>query len=336
MGRARRWCDPRLSLVAPGATGTTLVSINTSLRSSDYPLIVWDVRDVPDGMAAALLWSNEYEPARVFSRPLAIESGRIAPAVLGPDPHWIGRVTGLALILRGPFKAPILLRGVVAKPMTAGQVLGDRIAEWMAFEPWNGASINTRTGGADGQGLPLPLLLAVVVCLAALAYFAFARWRGGAFHPAIIGGLFVAAWFMLDAVWQWNLTRQVVATFAQYAGKSWYERHLAAEDSVLFAFIDKARAKLPPPPARIFIAAEVPYFRYRAAYHLYPYNVYFDPAQNTIPPAAFMRSGDHLIVFQRKGLQYDAAKHLLRWDDEAPLSAELLLADAGAALLRIL
>jgi len=324
-----------LALVVPDATGTTLASINTSFRSRDYPLVAWDVSDVPDGVAAAMLWSNEYEPAKVFSLPLAIESGRIAPAMLGSDPHWLGRVTGLALILRGTFTTPILLRGVVAKPMTAGEVLRNRVAEWLEFEPWNGASINTRTGGADRQDLPLPPLLAVVVGLAAVAYFAFARRWGGGFHPAIAAGLFIAAWFILDAVWQWNLVRQVVVTFEQYGGKSWHERHLAAEDNVLFAFVDKARAKMPPPPARVFIAADVQYFRYRAAYHLYPYNVYFDPAQNTVPPATAMRSGDYLMVFQRKGVQYDAARHLLSWDGGSPVPADLVLLDAGSALLRI-
>ena len=35
--------------------------------------------------------------------------------------------------------------------------LRDRIGEWLAFEGWTGTSINTVTGGADVQGLPLPL-----------------------------------------------------------------------------------------------------------------------------------------------------------------------------------
>src|SRR5262249_40865915 len=150
--------------------------------------------------------------------------------------------------------------------------------EWVSYESWNGASINTVTGGADAQELPLPMLLAAIVILGGLAYAALARWAPslvGGFRPAVIGAGFLAAWLALDARWQWNLLRQTSATLEQYAGKPWRERHVAAEDGALFAFVEEARAKLPPPaePApRVFVVGDAHYFRGRAAYHLYPYN----------------------------------------------------------------
>jgi hypothetical protein len=42
-----------------------------------------------------------------------------------------------------------------------------------------------------------------------------------------------------------------------------------------------------------------------------------------------------LLVYQRKGVQYDAAQGKLRWDNRAPVSAELKLAGRGAALFLI-
>jgi hypothetical protein len=42
-----------------------------------------------------------------------------------------------------------------------------------------------------------------------------------------------------------------------------------------------------------------------------------------------------MVVYQRRGVQYDAAQQRLRWEGGAPVSAELLLADAGAAVFRI-
>jgi hypothetical protein len=83
------------------------------------------------------------------------------------------------------------------------------------------------------------------------------------------------------------------------------------------------------------MAADLHYFRDRGAYHLYPYNVYFDPWRNTMPPASALRSGDYLIAYQRKGVQYDPTQQRLRWDGGQPVAAELLFADAGAALFRI-
>ncbi len=329
----------RMALTAPDATSTAVVSLGTSFRAEDYPVIAWNVTAVPEGIEAALLWYNDYQPSRVFSRPLTVEEGRIAPALVAGDQHWIGRIGGLALVLRGSFATPISVHGVAARPMTAAQVMGDRVKEWLAFEPWSGTSINTLTGGADAQDLPLPVLLAAVVGVAALAFAALARWKPGELGEAqgtVIAAFFVAAWLLLDARWQWNLVRQVERTYHQYAGKSWEERHLAAEDGPLFAFIEKVRAKLPPPPVRVFVVADAHYFRDRGAYHLYPYNVYFDPWNNTTPPASAVHSGDYLVVYQRHGVYYNAPQQSLRWDDSPPVKAELVLLDGLGSLFRIL
>ncbi len=61
--------------------------------------------------------------------------------------------------------------------MGAVEIAGDRVSEWLAFEGYSGTSINGVTGGADVQDLPLPVLLATVAGLAALAWFGFARYR---------------------------------------------------------------------------------------------------------------------------------------------------------------
>ena len=327
-----------LRVSASGAQGTAIVSIQTSFRSAGYAAVRWDTADVPDNAAVALVWRNEYEPGRRFTRALTVEAGRLLPITLADDPNWIGRINGLALVVRGNLAQPLLIRGVEAKPMTAVQVLRDRIREWLTFEPWSGGSINTRNGGADAQDLPLPFVLAAIVGFALLIYAVMARWwprSVGPFRLLIAGGVFVVAWFILDVPWQWNLMRQAHATFERYAGKPWHERHLAAEDGALFGFIEKVRAKLPPPPVRVFMAADALYFRDRGAYHLYPYNVYFDPYQNTMPDASKLRPGDYLVVFRRRGVQFDPALKKLRWDGGQPVDAEVLLAEGGGAVFAI-
>jgi hypothetical protein len=328
-----------LALLAPDATGITLVSLTTSLRSSDYPVIAWETRGVPDYVEAALLWQSDYQPGRVFNRRLEVEAGRIAPFSLESDPNWSGRITGLALGVKGAYPEPIVVRGAAAKTMSAREIIGERIAEWFRFEPWNGSSINTIIGGADVQDLPMAFTFAVIVALAALMYAALARWRPqwvGTSGAIVVGIMFVIAWLALDGRWQWNLARQVALTAEQYAGKSWHERHVAAEDGAVFAFIEKVRAKLPPAPARVFMVADEHYYRDRGAYHLYPHNVFFDPWSNTMPPVSAVRPGDFVVVYQRRGVQYDAAAKRLRWEGGPPVAAELVLAESGSALFRIL
>jgi hypothetical protein len=323
---------------ASDAVHPVRIAINTSLRATDYPVIAWETLGVSDDLEVAVLWQNEYEPGRVFNQRVDVEAGRVQPISLARNDKWVGRISGIALAARGDFSEPMVIRGASAKTMSPREVLGDRVAEWFKFEPWNGSSINTLIGGADTQDLPMSFTFAVIVAFAALIYFVFVRWRPqwvGGWRPVIIGAMFAGAWIALDARWMWNLARQVNTTAELYAGKSWHERHLAADDRAVFAFIEKVRAQLPPPPARVFVVADEHYFRDRSAYYLYPYNVFFDPWRNTMPPSSAVRPGDFMVVYQRRGVQYDAGQQRLRWEGGAPVAAELLLADAGAAVFRI-
>jgi hypothetical protein len=220
--------------------------------------------------------------------------------------------------------------------MGALDIAGDRLAEWTAFEGYSGTSINGVTGGADVQDLPLPVLLATVTGLAALAWFGLARYRGRtAALPAVLAVVFVAAWLIADARWTWDLVRQARVTARTYAGLDWRGRHLAAEDAPLFLFIEAVREKLPAEPVRVFMNADAHYLRGRGAYHLYPHNVYYEPYRNAIPASSLMRSGDYFVAYQRRGVQYDPATQRLRWDGGEPVAAEMLLSVPGAALFRI-
>jgi hypothetical protein len=81
--------------------------------------------------------------------------------------------------------------------------------------------------------------------------------------------------------------------------------------------------------------ADAHYFRGRGAYHLYPHNVFFDPFTNNLPSSAALHSGDYVVVYQRRGVQFDAALGMLRWEGSAPVAAEALIVEPGAALFRI-
>ncbi len=327
------------ALVVTGVddSGTALITANSDLRSSDYPLIEWNASDFSELADVRFLWRSDYAPGKLNSASLRVSAGRLLPLELAKNPAWVGRITGVALTVRGPLAMPVRIRGMTAKPGGLRNVASDRIGEWFMFERWSASSINTLSGGAEAQELPLSLLLAVASVIAAGAWAALA-WRRRRMEslPIVLAVLFVAAWFALDALWTLNLTRQVAETRAQFGGKDWREQHLAAEDGPLFAFIERVRATLPAPPARVFIVADAAYFRGRGAYHLYPYNVFFDPSNNTLPAATSLRPGDFLVVYQRRGLQFNPEEKRLRWDGSPAIAAEALLVEPGAALFRIL
>lgn len=323
-----------LHVTPTDASGLAVVSLKTSLRSSDYAAIEWIAIDVPEHIDVSLLWRSDYKPEQLNSVPLVVLTGRLLPVVTRDHPAWIGNIEGLALAMRGPIAEPVRIRGVLAKTLSATEVMADRAREWFTFETWNGASINTVTGGADLQDLPLPVLLASTVALATLLALAIRRLRPSALPFggfASLVGLALVAWLLLDARWMWNLVRQVDATADRFAGKSWAEKRLAVEDGPLFAFIQKAKEAMPDAPVRVFVASDSAYFRGRAAYHLYPHNA-FAPRTNLLPEPTHVRAGDWIAVYNRKGVQYDASQGKLRWDNREPVSAELKLASRGAAL----
>jgi hypothetical protein len=323
-----------IAAAEPGSTA--LVSITTDFRSADYRAIAWQVGRMPADADVRMYWRSNYAPAKMLSAPVAVTPGGLLAVDVSREANWVGQITGLALAVRLPAPQPIRIFGVQAKPMGAPELLRDRWREWTTFESWTGTSMTTLSGGAAVQSLPLPFLLAVAALLAMLASFLLLR-RGthGGSLPLALAAIFVAAWIAADLRWEWNLARQAGATRDQFAGKDWRGKHLAAEDGPLFAFIERARAKLPQPPARIFVVAEAHYFRDRAAYHLYPYNVQFDPYRDTLPPPAMLRAGDHLLVYLRRGIQYDPGAQRLRFPDGTTLAAEVVLAEPGAALFVI-
>ena len=333
--------DGALVITAPGAKSAVLVTLTTDIRSSDYPGVEWVVKGVPENAEVRFLWKSDIATRRTNLATGVVEAGAVRTFMLARDPAWLGHITGLALAIRTPLPlvTPISIDRVVARPLGAIDIARDRLHEWTAFETFNGASINTITGGADVQDLPLPLFVAAGAALAALLLVGLRRVAPrlyGLGAACTIAGIFVATWFVVDARWAINLARQTHVTFERFAGKSLEQKHLAAEDAELYSFVEKALALMPRTPVRVFVAAGEHYFRGRAAYHLYPHNVQFEAFRDTIAPASWMKPGDWLLVFHRRGVQYDAARELLRWDNGPPVSAQLKLLEAhGAALFLI-
>ena len=319
--------------------GNTVVSVNTNFRAADYPVVAWLAAGFQTDARVALLWRTDVEPARVNKRVLDVQGdGQLVPVDVHEDQHWLGRIVGLALVVQGPIEQPLRIRGVVAKPGSALDTLRDRSHEWTAPEPWTGASINTVIGGADVQQLPLPALFAVAIGIAVTMLWLVVRKKTRDSATSVATGavaLALVAWLLLDARWMVNLTREAHATALRFAGKDLRGKHLAAQDRDLFAFIEKAREVMPKDPARVFVLADTDYFRGRAAYHLYPHNVWFDPYRNAVPPADQLRPGDWLVVYQRRGVQYDAARRSVRFGDGATVAAEVKLIDHGGALFLV-
>ena len=325
-----------LAVMATDDAGLAVVSAVTDIRSADYPIVAWQGYAFADDAEVNMLWRTDYAPGKVNSRKLVVSGGRIVPATMSKDPNWIGRVTGVALAIRGPFAEPPRIAGLSLRPGGVVDAFREIVGGWLSFERWSGTSINTRTGGADVQELPLSALLVLSLLLAALAWYAWARSRArAAAWPIAVAASFVAAWMVLDVQWIANLTRQVAETREQFGGRDWHARHEAADDGEVFKFIERVRGKLPATPARVFMLADAAPLRGRGAYYLYPHNVLFDPFGNALPPASALRPGDFIIVYHRRGVQYNREARRLRFEGGESVEAEMIMVEPGAAVFKV-
>lgn len=340
-GSGRVFAQPNvgesLLVLSTDDTGIAVVSAVTDLRSADYPIVAWRAQDLAEDNDVRMLWRTDVAPTVVNSVKVPVAAGGLMPVVVARDARWIGRVTGVALVIRGPLgEPPPRILGVTFRPGGIPDVMRDVVGGWFSFERWSGASINTRSGGADVQILPLSALLVVATVLTASIWYAWTRKRGRVgTWPLALAAVFIAAWIVLDVQWIANLSRQVAETRAQFGGKDWHARHEAAEDAEMFKFIERVRGKLPATPARVFMLSDSTPLRGRGAYYLYPHNVLFDPFNNTVPPISSLRAGDYVVVYHRRGVQYNREARRLRFDGGDSVEAELIMSEPGVGVFRI-
>ncbi|MFO1305796.1 MAG: hypothetical protein U1F54_18875 [Burkholderiales bacterium] len=326
-----------LAITATDPEGLALVSAGADLRSTEYPIVAWQADNLADTAEVTFLWRTDYAPAKVNARRVTVVGGRIVPAIMAGDPNWVGRITGVALAIRGPMPEQPRIVGVNFRPGGLPDAFREIFAGWFALERWSGTSINTRTGGADIQELPLSMLLVTSALVTALAWFGWRRARERAYAwPVALAAVFVAAWIALDLQWIANLVRQVGETREQFAGKDWRGRHEAADDAEVFKFIERVRAKLPATPARVFMLADAPPLRGRGAYYLYPHNVLFDLFGTSTPRVESLRPGDYVVVYRRRGVQYNKEARRIRFEGGDSIDAELVMFEPGGAVFKII
>lgn len=304
------------------------------IRAEDFPAVEWRMASFGPPPDAFLLWRTAENPGATFTRPLQWRGAHPASLIMSDEPDWRGEITGLALVLRGKLNAPLVLYNVKLRPVNARTALADLISGWTSREAWHGGSINYIYGGRAEASIAIVPAAALWAMLAIGIYAAWRKWRKRSLNLCLIAALILIAWLVVDLRWQANLLSNLQETYARYAGKTWLEKHRAAEDGDLFDFIQAVKIKLGASPARVFMFSDFDYFRGRGAYHLYPHNVYYLIKDSTLPPLGILRKGDNLVFYQKRDIAYHPERKELLWNGQ-PLPVELILFSQGNAYFKV-
>ncbi len=320
-------------LIIKGLADQNIAVASLSLpafQAKDYQTIVWSVSGATPSVEMEFLWRTADN--RVFVRPLVWAANTLEPLEIVKDENWRGQIIDLAIIVKGTLAAPILVNGISLESASLPGALPHMVKKWFALDRWQGTSINFVDGDAIDKNAPPVLAVAAIILLALVLNLILSITKIMPLNIAMVGGMVLLGWFILDVRWQANLFQQLGLTHQQFAGKTWEDKHLAAEDGALFDFMKKVKAKLPAANGRILYFSDDAYSRGKGAYHLYPHNVL---ALNDLPPTSQIKTGDYIALFAKKGVKYDRSHQLLMWSDGQSIKVDLLFLAEGNALFKV-
>jgi hypothetical protein len=311
-----------------------------SLAAQDYPYLEILASGFRPGAKTVILWRNERAP-EVLQRRLVTWSGDRLWVRMDREKDWRGTILTIGIAVTGDWSAPRTLHQLALRPRSARNLLLTVWSEWTAFEGWQQYSINRIVGGPRQALVPIVPAVAAWIGLALLLYGVSKRVRGSPWDLRVMGVIFLLGWFTLDARWEMDLGRQLGKTARRFAGKTWTEKRLAAEDGPLFELALQVKAQMPSRPQRIFLVTPTLrerldyYEQVRTSYHLLPHNVSTGWTQP--PTAQQAHRGDYVLMLRDiEGVDYDSEAHTLRWGMRQVLSAQQVFSTPLGRLFQVL
>jgi len=312
VGRGQLGKDGYLLEISPG--GTTAVAAWTRVPPgfAALPLVRCDC--VPRRADAGLyvLWRRADHPDKTFIARIEHELGETQLLDLSGNPDWTGEIIGIAVALRGYPGDVVLIRGIDAQKNTLGNRLSTEIRGWVTFRPWDGQSINLTIIGARDRAVSPVLLMAIAIGLGWLAASRIRPPRSVA--TLVVVSIVLIGWVGLDVRWQLDLLAKYRATIEQFGGGPIEERWRRGPDGDIYALAAAVKREIRDPAQRVFVFGDEPYSRGRAAYHLLPLLVHYDPVAGALPSAHFIRPGDLIFLTWSRQVRYDKDAQQLFWD----------------------
>ena len=320
--------------VHPSENPIIIEAVIPPLLADNYEGISWHISGLEGNLELSLVWTTNLQPGKAQQRGLSAEELKRGYLKLEGEPAWRGRILQLALLLKGNLEGSVLLKSLAihkASPSLLNS-LSHLAQDWIGKEPWSAHSINFHSGSSPDHWLTPVSAMAIWISIS--AGLLVLGWRFS-FPINLTSGLtflFLAAWFMLDFRWQWEISSRLGETYERHTRLTERDYLRAMPDGKLFMMSNVIREALPSEPSRLFILSEDPndYPSGRLRYHLLPHRVY---GSDHLPEKNQVMVGDHLLLFSNlKKIYYDNNNRKLVGASNS-LAVEPLLEIKGLSVL---
>ena len=329
--------DRSFVLESPGPEGVSVLTVQLPpFRASEFTHVEWTIASPLQPPELRFLWRTREHPRRNYTKRLPWLVTGAAPLHLTPEDGWSGTITGVALVVSPGMTTPIRVDALRMASPSVIAATDELASDWSERHRLRGYSVNYPFDAERGHELPALIAVAVAVGLAGALYLVLARWRRWPLDGRALWAIFLAGWLLLDLRWQANLGREALDRGLRFAGKSTEEMHRAADDASLFALMEAMKGALPSTPSRLFLYCDNDFLCARAAFMLYPQNLFRVAYAKRAPVRPEeLHAGDHLLLVYSRALGYDRERRLAVWPDGASKPADEILLQREALLLRI-
>ncbi len=325
-------------LLELNAAGIGLINLaNLQIEATSYPYLYLNIEGSLSDPNVAIAWQRSDTGQKSYYSPVGNHARKSLWLATNELRDWTGNISSLSVIIGGQAGEVVRVSDFSLFPASPTRQLRALYSDLTRYVPWNRAAMNTHTGVTQVSSFyPAPLIV-VYLLLSLVAYgLLFLIFRAKLqFNWRVVALIFLACWISLDMVWQNRLLHQLADTYRTFSGKNTQEKLAVGPDAKLYDFVAQITPLIEPKDARIFVLGNDEYLGQRAAYFLYPFNVYWPEPGRVLPRYDFFRRGDYVVLINPTTIIFDPRRNKLWIPGTGAFDAQLVLSNTSGTAVRL-
>jgi hypothetical protein len=325
-------------LLELNAAGMGIINMaGIQIEASRYPFLHLQVEGFSSDPKVAIAWNRGDTGQKSYFSPVGSHAHGSSWLATNELLDWTGSIGSLNLVVVGQAGEVVRVSDFSLFPASPTRQLRALYSDLTRYVPWNRAAMNTHTGVTQVSSFyPIPLLVAyLLLSLVGYGLLLLVFRATLNFNWRVVALIFLACWIILDLSWQNRLLHQLVDTYRTFSGKNTQEKLAVGPDATLYDFVSQVMPLLEPGDTRIFVLGNDKYSGQRAAYYLYPFNVYWPEPGRVLPQQDFFRRGDYVVLIRPTTAVFDGRRNKLWLPDTGTFDAQLVVANPVGTAVRL-